>query len=696
MNFEKIISELKIRPIPLHMLTKAAKGGYICICGNGSGEKGTGANLSSDGTRLLCGKQCGHSKGVYSYIDIAAHYYNIDLTNFVEGVKQLCQVEGIDLDNFNDKNKIFPHSDEKTLSQVKEIESDTLKQKQAAEKFLKQSHGKLKNFLDSKGGKYRAISYDVLNFLNWEYCPNYKHINNNFTFPAMLIPNDNGGLLARQIDGDAKSNLKPSATSTLYLPKNPKFVLAVEGAINGASILQALGTDLDFAIIAANGTPNKDLLVKKILELFPNKNIPVAIAFDTDVEKNGKHAGQDAAVEVLKRLKFASFTACTINITKTAGIDLNDVLRSNNGTSKLAAMLKDSIQFAKAEFDKIERAENQKLLGESGADYFKDSQFMDYLNLKKQFADRVTGFSNIDDEMNGLLPGIYIVGGLSALGKTTFVWQLLEQMSRNGEHCFFCSYEMAKGELYCKTVAREVYKIESNHFNSIPEKVLTASNIAKSRFYEHRANFDTVLDNLSQELTNLRVWEIDNPDIDALLERLEKVCTKLDKPPIVAIDYLQLLAAGCDNVKNVIDGILLKLKTFQRKTNSTFFIVSSLNRANYNTEISFESFKESGNIEFSADAIWGLQLLLDGERNRQNIEKAKRENPRQIQLQCLKNRFGRNFDVGFLYFPSVDYFKPMNEETYFTVTGEYTDYQKNAAGITTKINGRTKDAEPKF
>ena len=696
MNFEKIISELKSRQIPLHMLTKAAKGGYICICGNGSGDKGTGATLSKDGTRLLCGKQCGHSKGVYSYIDIAAHYYNIDLTNFVEGFNQLCQVEGIEIDNYSDKNKIFPHANEKTFARVKEIDADTLKQKQAAENFLQQSQGNLKEFLDSRGGKYRAIGYDVLNFLNWQYCPNYKHTNNNFTFPAVLIPNDNGGLLARQIDGKTKSNLKPSGTSTIYLPKNPKFILAVEGAINGASILQALGLNLDFAIIASNGTPNKDLLVKKILELFPNKNIPVAVAFDTDVEKNGKRAGQDAAVDVLNQLIKAGYTACMINITKTEGIDLNDILRQENGEIKLAQMLDDSLSLAQTEFDKIERAKTQELFGESGADYFKDNQFMDYLDDKKQFADRVTGFSNLDDEMNGLLPGMYIIGGLSALGKTTFVWQLLEQMSRNGEHCFFCSYEMAKGELYCKTVAREVYKIESNNFNSSPEKVLTASNISKSRFYEHHANFDTVLNSLSQELTNLRVWEIDKPNIDDLLGRLEKICAKLDKPPIVAIDYLQLLAAGCDNVKNVLDGILLKLKTFQRKTNSTFFIVSSLNRANYNTEISFQAFKESGNIEFSADCIWGLQLLLDGERNHKNIEKAKKDNPRQIQLKCLKNRFGRNFDVGFYYYPKVDYFKPMNEETYSTITGEYTECPENAAGIKTKIKGRTKDGDPKF
>ncbi len=55
---------------------------------------------------------------------------------------------------------------------------------------------------------------------------------------------------------------------------------------------------------------------------------------------------------------------------------------------------------------------------------------------------------------------------------------------------------------------------------------------------------------------------------------------------------------------------LLEL-SFRRKTNTTFIVISSLNRANYHTEISFESFKETGSIEYSADVIWALQLLLD-------------------------------------------------------------------------------------
>ena len=99
MTLDQAITDLKLRQIPDQWLEKV-KHGFKCIgCGNGSGTDGTGAVLSADGTRLLCGK-C--AKG-FSYIDVAAYHYGIDLTDFVDGVKKLCEMEGISLDNHSDE-----------------------------------------------------------------------------------------------------------------------------------------------------------------------------------------------------------------------------------------------------------------------------------------------------------------------------------------------------------------------------------------------------------------------------------------------------------------------------------------------------------------------------------------------------------------------------------------------------------------
>ena len=94
--------------------------------------------------------------------------------------------------------------------------------------------------------------------------------------------------------------------------------------------------------------------------------------------------------------------------------------------------------------------------------------------------------------------------------------------------------------------------------------------------------------------------------------------------------------------------------------------------ANLKTQqVAFESFKESGNIEYSADVVWGLQLfatntLRDGltSKNREVIEQAKKANPRHIQLKCLKNRQGTNYDCFFNYFPANDCFEVCNKNDF--------------------------------
>ena len=55
-----------------------------------------------------------------------------------------------------------------------------------------------------------------------------------------------------------------------------------------------------------------------------------------------------------------------------------------------------------------------------------------------------------------------------------------------------------------------------------------------------------------------------------------------------------------------IDDAVRKLKYFQRDTNTTFIVISSFNRTNYAQSVSFECFKESDNIEYTADVVWVL------------------------------------------------------------------------------------------
>ena len=122
---------------------------------------------------------------------------------------------------------------------------------------------------------------------------------------------------------------------------------------------------------------------------------------------------------------------------------------------------------------------------------FFDKKFQSDVDIMKLYSNRKTGFDNIDEQQI-FSPGLYVLGGLPALGKTSFAWQLLEQLARNGEKCIYCSYEISEFELFSKSVAREAFKIDSL------TKKLTASEI-------RRGNAQNMLHDILYTFQNLEV-----------------------------------------------------------------------------------------------------------------------------------------------------------------------------------------------
>lgn len=289
------------------------------------------------------------------------------------------------------------------------------------------------------------------------------------------------------------------------------------------------------------------------------------------------------------------------------------------------------------------------------ADYFANHLKADITALKN-YANRQTGFKHID-EQQFFSPGLYVIGATPAAGKTTFCWQLLEQLAEKGESCIYCSYEMSALELFTKTAARRLFLHDKN-------TMITAAEIRRGSW---SAQLDSVLNDVANSKSKLQVLELQEETIDDLLLRLRTFCLDTTKAPVVCLDYLQIVPTSRESAKLGIDDSVRKLKKFQRETNTTFIVISSFNRTNYTQSVSFESFKESGNIEYTADVVWALQLNILNAINpsniaesRKRIETAKKQHPRQIQLKCLKNRQGTNYDCYFNYFSAHDYFEPCN------------------------------------
>ena len=215
-------------------------------------------------------------------------------------------------------------------------------------------------------------------------------------------------------------------------------------------------------------------------------------------------------------------------------------------------------------------------------------------------------------------------------------------------------------QLRSKSLARALWLRE-------PTSTLTATQISMGGFNNSLA---AIISQFQNSKRDFRAVKFTHERLSEVLPSLDAFCDSLDKPPIICIDYLQRIPFDSKERRDGISNNVRLLKDFQLKTDSTVIALSSLNRDNYSTPISFESFKETGEIEYSADVMWGLQLYCVNSSSgkiiddRLRFEEAKKESPRKMQLKCVKNREGNIYDCYFYYFSAHEHFKPCNESDF--------------------------------
>lgn len=157
-------------------------------------------------------------------------------------------------------------------------------------------------------------------------------------------------------------------------------------------------------------------------------------------------------------------------------------------------------------------------------------------------------------------------------------------------------------------------------------------------------------------------------NVDTIKNYVKDYIATTNERPTIIIDYLQILAPSNPKLtdKQQVDYNVTTLKKISRDYNIPVIAISSFNRMNYTQTASFEAFKESGGIEYTADVLFTLQLkiLSDTSKTPTNdeIRQAKKEIPRQVQLVCLKNRNGKSsFSINFDFNPVFNAFREQPE-----------------------------------
>ena len=558
----------------------------------------------------------------------------------------------------------FPYEDtmKEIFAKAKEILGDDPKTNY--KNLIEVSRLNLKKFVADHGEKYRGLTFKELEKFGCGYMAELFQAGKT---PRFIIPTSYNHFFARltipvdELPADKKTSdfgLKPKLhfgqkeifglkISMNALKNNSaQFVIVVEGEFDAMSVDQCGFTAISFS--GSEISAHQQGLLKQ----FP-QGTKFILSFD------GDDTGKKNTQKVIDAIKSCGYFAIGLTLSNKYK-DANDFLQADEGglKNRLREMTAKAEEDYKVFFENKLKTEGLIPL----ADYLDSGDFYSEINAAAQYSGRKSGFENLDLKQ-AWLPGLYVLGGLPGLGKTALAIQLLEQFARNGETCVYCSLEMSKTEIMSRIFARTNYqgmKIKWKG-NLDLEKIFSTTYFRSGKFNreyngDNEKSWKESLHNrVVDSVENFYIWELEDQNIDKIIEGLEKICDCAEFPPIVVIDYLQMIKTEKDTAKMAIDDIVRKLKNFQRRTNAMIIVISSFNRDGYDADVNFKSFKESGGIEYTADVVFGLQLKLEAGEDK---EAAKKRLPRKIQLKCLKNRHGENYDVEFDYFAKFDTFEP--------------------------------------
>nr|DAK83337.1 MAG TPA: Helicase, ATPase, REPLICATION [Caudoviricetes sp.] len=604
---------------------RSPKGGrfaYVCpLCGSGTGPKGTGAFMldpSKDCTTWHC-FSCDRGGDLF------------DLIGLMDGIDSRADFPRV----LGEAREMFGRGlnvDSRAVSErPRGIHAKTAEPERDYSAYLTECRAAIdggKAYLQGRGFTAETVARFNLG---------YDAAQNAITIP---VNNSRHAYAARYIAPDAPHRYKSHGRLDVFnvgdlYRGEPCFV--VEGQFDAMSIAQAAGR-----AVAIMGS-NVNALYRQLEQRKPSSALIIAM----DADDPGRKKADDMAKR-LDALKIPHVTATwTVE-----GKDANERLVS------------DREGFGRDVAANVARAAESTHSAGTVADYLLNGFYTD-LNAYRASSTTVTGFPGLDMKLGGLYAGLYVLGAVSALGKTTLVHQIADQVAASGTPVLYYSLEMSRLEMATKSLSRHAamlmgrdqaptaLQIRTGKLNDMqrrrmPEVVESYGETAGRNMHVIECGFDWTIDDIRKSVTDY----------------VESTHTR----PLVVVDYLQIIQAPDLRMsdKQKTDIVMRGLKKLQSDNKLTVIVISALNRGNYLAPVDFESFKESGGIEYTADVVLGLQLEVltradfpskNITEQREIVRDEKAATPRRLRLTCLKNRNGSSgWLQSFDYYPATDTF----------------------------------------
>lgn len=636
-------------------VTQKSKGAnlYVCpLCGSGTGKSGTGAFSIKNGTSWKC-FSCnagGDIFDLYGAINGTADH-NEQLRGLSElyGV-QVASYRSTAQEDFSPEYQNPAKSERYTHNSIHTSVYTQTETEDYTDFFL-QAH---KAVEQTDYWKKRGLSKETVDRFKLGYVAEWRHPKapKAPTSPRLIIPTSTGSYLARDTRDEIPAEQKPYSKSKVgsiqlfnkrALQTATKPIFIVEGELDALSIIEVGGE-----AVALGTTTKSKALVELLKAQAPAQAL--IIALDND------EAGQRASRELTEGLQGLNIPCYSFNPCGEYK-DANEALQRDREALTIAVAEAEHLQ------DEEEQAKRDAYLKNSTANYLQS-----FINGIADSVDTPyipTGFKKLDSVLDGgLYEGLYIVGAISSLGKTTIITQIADQIARAGTDVLIFSLEMARAEIMAKSISRHTLQSVLATGGDI-RNAKTARGITTGKRYidysqTERDLINNAIMEYSQYAQNIYISEgVGDIGAEQIRETVQKHILYTGKTPVVIIDYLQILAPYSERAtdKQNTDKAVMELKRISRDYKTPVIGISSFNRANYKEAVTMEAFKESGAIEYSSDILIGLQLKGAGKKDF-DANEAKRKDPREIELVILKNRNGRTGDsLSFNFYPLFNYFE---------------------------------------
>ncbi|MCD8211419.1 MAG: toprim domain-containing protein [Oscillospiraceae bacterium] len=639
---------------------KAGKDFYICpFCGSGSGSKGTGALKYDPEKNLWRCYSCGREGDIFNAISYRENLPQPgEGKDFIPVLNRALEIFGYQKPGISSENgSQRPENNRKENTSTSSSEEQK-GQNQASQPEKKDKKDRYKDYIERSishvsetdyfSGE-RGLSEETIGLFRLGYDPGKQSI----VIPYGL---DNSYYITRSVSGktfrkpksEDPEEKEPVFDPLYYLGDPSEPVYICESALDAMSIVQSGGR-----AVALNGTGYDKLLPR--IEDRKATDQPLILCFDNDPPNDkGHRPGPEAQERLGKELekKHIPYINAIFNYKR---------YRSNYPQKDANDLLRNDPDQLRKDIEDMKRLSSKP---ENVFDYIRLDLSKDIEDIRSEQG-RKTGFSNLDEKLGSLYSGLYIIAGASSVGKTSFCGMLADNLAKSGQHVLFFSLEMSRFELIAKTLAREMYLLHAS--NPLTAREIREGKSSEDILRAGEAYRETVGSNLSIIEGNL------STTVEDIEEKTRAYIARNKIKPCLIIDYLQIIPPSKDpetgrkpsDSREITEKNVVALKRLSRDLSIPIIVISSLNRQNYLTPISFEALKETGLLEYSSDIVFGLQLAaVNSEKitgnstlaiKRKFLSEAKKNPDRKVELINLKNRYGPSeWSVYFNYKPARD------------------------------------------